>query len=77
MSRAASDGVSRRDMLKTTGGLAASAAQAHFVLPGAYAAEDNTIQLAIVGCGAAYRRWRAPFPPAGSSKLVACRRAAG
>ena len=51
MSRAASNGVSRRDMLKTTGGLAAAAALSHLVLPGAYAGEDNTIQLAIVGCG--------------------------
>ncbi len=51
MSRAASIGISRRDMLKTTGGLAAATAFSNLILPGAYAAENNTIQLAIVGCG--------------------------
>ena len=44
-------GVTRRDMLKTTGQAAAVGALARLTLPRAYAAEDNTIQLALVGCG--------------------------
>lgn len=44
--------LSRRDMLKATGQLSAGAAIASFALPArAYAAENNTIQLALVGCG--------------------------
>jgi predicted dehydrogenase len=51
MSPVFSGGLSRRDMLKTTGGLVAAGALSNLVLPRAYAGEDNTIQLAIVGCG--------------------------
>jgi len=42
---------SRRDLLKTTGKLVAAAAATQLVLPGAYASEENTIDLALVGCG--------------------------
>jgi len=44
-------GVSRRDMLKTTGTVAAVGALSRLTLPRAYAAENNTIQIALVGCG--------------------------
>lgn len=44
-------GVSRRDMLKTSGQAAAVGALAGLTLPRAYAGEDNTIQIALVGCG--------------------------
>ena len=42
---------SRRELLKTAGKVAAIGALANFSLPGAYAAEDNTIRVALVGCG--------------------------
>lgn len=43
--------LSRRDLLKTTGTVAASLAASHFLLPKAYAAEENSIDLALIGCG--------------------------
>lgn len=43
--------ISRRQLLKTSGKVAAAAAVSNLVLPRAYASEDNTIQLALVGCG--------------------------
>ncbi len=42
---------SRRDFLKDTGRLAAVSALAGVALPQVHAAENNTIQLALVGCG--------------------------
>lgn len=42
---------SRRDFLKTTGQLAAASALAGVALPHVHAAENNTIQLALIGCG--------------------------
>jgi predicted dehydrogenase len=51
MSELLNGGLSRREMLKKTGQVAAASALAGMVLPRAYAAEDNTIQLALVGCG--------------------------
>lgn len=44
-------GMSRRDLMKKTGQVAAVTAASQFILPKAYAAEDNTVQLALVGCG--------------------------
>ncbi|SFI67182.1 Gfo/Idh/MocA family protein [Planctomicrobium piriforme] len=44
-------GLSRRSMLKTTGQVAALAAASRLVLPRAYASEDNTLGVALVGCG--------------------------
>src|SRR5262245_10539686 len=41
----------RRDFIKTTGTLAATSALAGGGLPRAHAAENNTLQLALVGCG--------------------------
>ncbi len=42
---------SRRDFLKTTGRIAAVSALAGVAIPHVHAAEDNTIRLALVGCG--------------------------
>lgn len=42
---------SRRDFIKTTGQLAAASALAGVALPHVHAAEDNTIRLALIGCG--------------------------
>jgi len=44
-------GLTRRELLKTTGQVAAVGALSRLVLPRAYAAENNTIQMALVGCG--------------------------
>src|SRR5579883_631433 len=42
---------SRRDFLKTTGQVAAASALANVAIPAVHAGEDNTIQVALVGCG--------------------------
>lgn len=42
---------SRRDFLKQTSAVAAGTALAGLALPAVHAAENNTIQLALVGCG--------------------------
>lgn len=42
---------SRRDFLKTTGQFVAASALAGVALPHVHAAEDNTIRLALIGCG--------------------------
>jgi predicted dehydrogenase len=42
---------SRRDFIKTTGQLAAASALAGVALPYVHAADDNTIHLALIGCG--------------------------
>ena len=42
---------SRRQFLKTTGAVAAATAVAHKATPAVHAAEDNKIQIALVGCG--------------------------
>ena len=41
----------RRDFLKNTGRIAGATAIAAAAIPGAYAADDNTINIALVGCG--------------------------
>ena len=46
-----SSGLNRRELLKTTGAAAAVSALANVTIPSVHAAEDNTIQLALVGCG--------------------------
>jgi predicted dehydrogenase len=43
--------MSRRELLKTTGQVAAATALAGVALPHVHAAEDNTIQVALIGCG--------------------------
>ena len=42
---------SRREFIKTTGKIAAASALAGIALPHVHAAEDNTIRLALIGCG--------------------------
>src|SRR5256885_630382 len=44
-------GVTRRELLKTSGQVAVASALAGMVVPHVHAAENNTIQLALVGCG--------------------------
>ena len=47
----ASQPTSRRKFLQTTGTLAAGSALAGVVMPHVHAAENNTIRLALIGCG--------------------------
>ncbi len=42
---------SRRDVMKTTGKVAVASALAGLAVPAVHAGENNTIQLALVGCG--------------------------
>ncbi len=49
--RSAAQGVSRRDILKSSTTLAAATAFGGAILPKAYAGEDNMVSLALVGCG--------------------------
>jgi len=51
MSDSTPSGLTRRELIKNTGKVAAAAALANTMLPGLYAGESNTIQLALVGCG--------------------------
>jgi predicted dehydrogenase len=51
VSKSNNSDLSRRDMMKACGGLAASAALAGVMAPYVHAGESNTIQLALVGCG--------------------------
>jgi predicted dehydrogenase len=51
LSKAAACSVSRRDFMKHTGILAAGSALAQVAIPRVHAAEDNTIRLALIGCG--------------------------
>jgi predicted dehydrogenase len=44
-------GVSRRELLQAAGTVAAASALAGVTVPAVHAAEDNTIRLALVGCG--------------------------
>ncbi len=44
-------GSSRRDFIKTTGQLAAASALAGVAIPHVHAAENDTIHLALIGCG--------------------------
>ena len=44
-------GASRRDFLKTTGTAATASALAGVMVPSVHAASDNTIRLALIGCG--------------------------
>jgi predicted dehydrogenase len=44
-------GLSRRELLQTTGAVAAASVLAGVAIPQVHAAENNTIQVALVGCG--------------------------
>jgi len=43
--------LSRRDLLKSSGGIVAASALAGVSIPYVHAAEENTIQVALIGCG--------------------------
>jgi predicted dehydrogenase len=64
---------SRREFLHTTGRFAATSALAGVALPHVHAAEDHTIQLAIIGCGGrgSGAVGNALSAPGGPVKLVA------
>lgn len=68
-----SSSFSRREMLKTTSAVAAITAVSSLNLPKAYAAEDNTIQVALIGCGGrgTGAADNALLVPDGQTKLVA------
>ena len=51
MSENSKKGSSRREFLKNTGRVAAASALAGTAIPHVHAAEDNTIQIALIGCG--------------------------
>lgn len=51
MSNSKTNGLSRREVLKKSGQVAAASALAGMVVPHVHAGENNTIQLALVGCG--------------------------
>lgn len=51
MSNSRNSVTTRRDFLKTTGTMAATSALAGVVLPHVHAAERNTVEIALVGCG--------------------------
>jgi len=51
MSMTPRESTSRRDFLKSTGRFAAMSAVAAGIVPRIYAGENNTIQVALVGCG--------------------------
>jgi predicted dehydrogenase len=51
MSETTKRSTSRREFLQNTGWIAATSALAAGIVPGIYAAESNTIKLALVGCG--------------------------
>src|SRR3974390_199037 len=44
-------GTSRREFFRKTGGAAGASALAGIALPPVHAAENNTVQVALVGCG--------------------------
>lgn len=51
MSDKLQNGISRRELLKTSGKVMAASALAGTFIPNVHAGENNTIQLALVGCG--------------------------
>ena len=51
MSEITKQGTSRREFLKDTGRLAAASAVAAGIAPRMYAGENNTLQVALIGCG--------------------------
>jgi predicted dehydrogenase len=51
VSNRANSGLSRRDMMKMTGGVAVASALTGVALPQVHAADNPTMQVALVGCG--------------------------
>jgi hypothetical protein len=68
-----SGGLSRREMMKETGRIAAASALAGVALPYVHAGENNTIQVALVGCGGrgTGAAGNALSTPSGPTKLIA------
>lgn len=64
---------SRREMIKTSGGIVAATALAGVSIPHVHAAENSTIQIGLVGCGGRGRgaAGNALATKAGNTKLVA------
>ncbi|HUT14179.1 MAG TPA: Gfo/Idh/MocA family oxidoreductase [Thermoguttaceae bacterium] len=73
MSEPTKSGSSRREFLKNTGRIAAASAIAGAVVPRVHAAENNTIQIALIGCGGrgTGAASQALSTQAGPTKLVA------
>jgi len=72
-SKAAARSVSRREFMNRSGILAAGSALAGVAIPPVHAAEDNTIRLALIGCGGrgSGAVANALTVPNGNAKLVA------
>ena len=51
MSENTKQNASRREFLKQSGRIAAASALAGMIVPHVHAAEDNTIRVALIGCG--------------------------
>jgi predicted dehydrogenase len=51
VSKSTNDGVTRRELMSTTGKIAVASALAGVAIPAVHAGENNTIQVALVGCG--------------------------
>jgi predicted dehydrogenase len=51
VSERTNSGLTRREMIQTTGGLAVASALAGVAIPHVHAAEESTIRIALVGCG--------------------------
>jgi predicted dehydrogenase len=51
MSDTAKGGLTRRELIKTSGQVAVASALAGVAIPAVHAGEDNTIRVALVGCG--------------------------
>ncbi len=73
LSKAAACSASRRDFVKRSGILVAGSALAGVAIPHVHAAEDNTIRLALIGCGGrgSGAVANALTVPSGNAKLVA------
>ena len=51
MSSPKNHGLSRRELLRTSGKIASASAFAGMMIPQVHAAENNTISVALIGCG--------------------------
>ena len=73
MSDSKKSGLSRRELMKKTGQVAAASALAGIALPQVHAGENNTIQVALVGCGGrgTGAASNALGVPSGNTRLIA------
>ena len=51
MTQGTNSGLTRRELIQTSGKIAAASALAGLAIPHVHAGENNTIQVALVGCG--------------------------